>query len=57
MKVVKGRGIVGAVRPRCYVCVVAIEREDAPAFRGSHYSEEDLSLLRQGHEALGGERG
>jgi len=27
MKVVKERGIVGAVRPRCYVCAEGIEKE------------------------------
>ena len=33
--------------------VVAIEREDSPAFRGSHYSDEDLTLLEQATKALG----
>ena len=32
--------------------VAAIEREDAPAFRGSHYSDEDLTLLEQAAKAL-----
>ena len=32
--------------------VVAIEREDSPAFRGSHYSDEDLTLLEQAAKAL-----
>ena len=32
--------------------VVAIEREDAPAFRDRHYSDEDLMLLREARDAL-----
>jgi len=34
--------------------VIAIEREDAPAFRDRHYSDEDLMLLREAKDALEG---